>query len=90
LAAEGGHAFPPLAFGAYTTHHAKGRIMYVCICNALTERRIRAAIRSTAPDTVAEVYAALGVEPQCGKCGDAIALLIDEELAPAALLLAAE
>ncbi|WP_236024635.1 (2Fe-2S)-binding protein [Arenibaculum pallidiluteum] len=63
--------------------------MYVCICNALTERRIRAAIAEASPRTVAGVYAACGVRPQCGKCAPAIADLLDEH-ASSALAIAAE
>ena len=63
--------------------------MYVCICNALTENRVRHAVRTHRPDTVRDVYAACGVAPQCGKCADTIAGILDEEC-PSALQLAAE
>jgi bacterioferritin-associated ferredoxin len=41
--------------------------MYICLCNGITDR----ALRAHAPDgecSVAQVYRALGCEPQCGKC----------------------
>lgn len=41
--------------------------MYVCICNALTDREIAEASRLGAR-TVKEAYAALGVEINCGQC----------------------
>lgn len=41
--------------------------MYVCICNALTDRQIIGAIRKGIEDP-AEIYASLGALPQCGKC----------------------
>jgi bacterioferritin-associated ferredoxin len=41
--------------------------MYVCICNALTDRCIDKAIHSGAR-TVGAVYRSLGERPQCGKC----------------------
>ena len=63
--------------------------MYVCICNALTERRVRQAVRDHRPDSVAAVYAACGVAPRCGKCAGMIAEILEEETAPA-LRLAAE
>ncbi|WP_029009662.1 (2Fe-2S)-binding protein [Azospirillum halopraeferens] len=63
--------------------------MYVCICNALTERRVRQAVRDRRPDSVAAVYAACGVTPQCGKCAGTIAVILEDETAPA-LRLAAE
>jgi len=41
--------------------------MYVCICNALTERQVDAAIAAGAvkPSTV---FRLLGSQPQCAKC----------------------
>jgi len=41
--------------------------MYVCICNALTERQVDAAIDRGA-DKADDVYAAHGCAAQCGKC----------------------
>jgi bacterioferritin-associated ferredoxin len=41
--------------------------MYVCLCNAITDRDFRChAERESC--TVAMVYRALGKKPQCGKC----------------------
>lgn len=41
--------------------------MYVCLCNAVTDRDFRR--HAGAEDgTVAAVYRALGAKPQCGKC----------------------
>ncbi len=41
--------------------------MYVCICNALREREVGAAIRDGAR-TAGQVYRSLGCTPRCGKC----------------------
>lgn len=41
--------------------------MYVCICNALTDRQINGAIAKGLEDPF-EIYASLGCAPQCGKC----------------------
>jgi bacterioferritin-associated ferredoxin len=41
--------------------------MYVCLCNAITDRDLRAHCEGEAA-SVAMVYRALGVMPQCGKC----------------------
>ena len=41
--------------------------MYVCLCNGLTERQVRAAARAKGC-SVASVHRALGVRVQCGKC----------------------
>ena len=41
--------------------------MYICLCNALTDRDVRAH-SADGGCSVAMVYRALGCEPQCGKC----------------------
>jgi bacterioferritin-associated ferredoxin len=41
--------------------------MYVCVCNAVTDRQIRSQSEGTR-GTVAEVYRALGIKVKCGKC----------------------
>jgi bacterioferritin-associated ferredoxin len=40
--------------------------MYLCICNAITDRQARAHQSDTC--SVAAFYRALGVKPKCGKC----------------------
>ena len=40
--------------------------MYICLCNGLTDRDVRANCEGGC--SVAMVYRALGCEPQCGKC----------------------
>jgi bacterioferritin-associated ferredoxin len=41
--------------------------MYLCVCNAITDRDARAQARADCP-TVAMIYRSLGVKPKCGKC----------------------
>ena len=41
--------------------------MYVCICNAFTEKQVSVAIR-TGVSSPAGVFRHLGCVPQCGKC----------------------
>jgi len=41
--------------------------LYVCICNALNERKVREAMASC-PGSVARIYKHHGCVPQCGKC----------------------
>jgi len=53
--------------------------MYVCLCNALREREIDHAI-ARGNRTTDEVYAALGVEPQCGSCIGDIEMRISDLL----------
>ncbi|HEY3917418.1 MAG TPA: (2Fe-2S)-binding protein [Stellaceae bacterium] len=41
--------------------------MYICLCNALTERQVRQA--AACGDGSAEgVYRSFGTQPRCGKC----------------------
>jgi bacterioferritin-associated ferredoxin len=42
--------------------------MYVCLCHALTDRQVRAAIDQGGARTPAQVYRQLGCTPRCGKC----------------------
>lgn len=51
--------------------------MIVCICNAVSDRSIRAAALAGAA-TAEEALAACGTALNCGCCRDAIANLIDE------------
>ncbi len=44
------------------------RFMYVCICNAVTDRQIRAAIADGAR-SMRDLRRELGVCGGCGKCG---------------------
>ncbi len=41
--------------------------MYVCVCNAITDREVRASAACDAC-TVSGIYRALGRQPKCGKC----------------------
>ena len=41
--------------------------MYVCVCNAITDREVRAQAQSRG-STVSEIYRSLGKKPKCGKC----------------------
>jgi bacterioferritin-associated ferredoxin len=41
--------------------------MYVCLCNGLTDRDVRAQTAGGGR-SVAMVYQACGCQPQCGKC----------------------
>lgn len=41
--------------------------MYVCLCNAITDRDFRAHAECDGC-TVSAVYRSLGAKPQCGKC----------------------
>ena len=51
--------------------------MYVCICNAVTDKQIRrAAARGV--DSLYELRESLGVATGCGSCGDVAAEILAE------------
>jgi bacterioferritin-associated ferredoxin len=41
--------------------------MYICLCNALTERQVRQAA-ARGDGSALGVYHACGTQPRCGKC----------------------
>mgnify|MGYP000480614332 CR=1 FL=1 len=51
--------------------------MYLCICNAITDKQVRQRA-CAARCSVADVYRACGCRPQCGKCVGAIRDLLVE------------
>lgn len=57
--------------------------MYVCICNALREREVGAAIRDGAR-TAGQVYLRLGCTPRCGKCVTVVREMVGKAPHPAA------
>ncbi len=62
--------------------------MYVCICNALKDRQIRA--EAGAAKSVGEVFRRCGARPQCGKCLPDIAKMIEDARECESTLIAAE
>ncbi|MEJ0019375.1 MAG: (2Fe-2S)-binding protein [Acetobacteraceae bacterium] len=51
--------------------------MYVCLCNALTDRHVRDAAHAGA-SRPSEVYAACGCAAQCGSCSRTMRRLLDD------------
>jgi bacterioferritin-associated ferredoxin len=51
--------------------------MYICLCNGLTDRQIRAQCDNGG--SVAMVYRGLGCEPQCGKCVPFVRQMLREQ-----------
>ena len=49
--------------------------MYVCVCNAVTERQVIASVNEGAR-SLPELSAALGVATCCGRCADHACSLI--------------
>ena len=54
--------------------------MIVCSCNVLTDGEVKSCLDGTAgaPRTAAEVYAALGCAPRCGRCATTIRSILKE------------
>jgi bacterioferritin-associated ferredoxin len=42
--------------------------MYICLCNALTDRKLRQAAATIDSERPADLYAACGCRAQCGRC----------------------
>lgn len=55
--------------------------MYVCLCNAFTDRDVNRAVDAGAT-TVAQVYKRLEAVPQCGKCKTMIREIITDRHCP--------
>jgi bacterioferritin-associated ferredoxin len=53
--------------------------MYVCLCQGITDKQIRAAVASGATSLEA-VRHSLGVASQCGQCGDLAGEIVSESL----------
>jgi bacterioferritin-associated ferredoxin len=51
--------------------------MYICICNAITERQVREVVRAGAA-SLDEIAAALGVGAGCGRCRECATHLLRE------------
>lgn len=52
--------------------------MYLCICNALTDRKLKEVITQGQSATAADVYQACGCRAQCGECVKAIKSMLGE------------
>ena len=51
--------------------------MYVCICNAITDKQIRRAVAQGA-DNLYELRESLGVASGCGSCAGAAQEILDD------------
>ena len=50
--------------------------MYVCLCNALTDRKLKQAAAAIGSQRPGEIYAACGCRAQCGQCVQAVLRLL--------------
>jgi bacterioferritin-associated ferredoxin len=53
--------------------------VYICLCNALTDRQIKQAAATTGTTKPSDVYAACGCRAQCGQCARALVNLLRGE-----------
>ena len=51
--------------------------MYICICNAITEREVKACV-ARGVSSLEELAASLGVGAGCGRCRDCAAEILQE------------
>ena len=51
--------------------------MYICLCNAITDREIRGAVALGAR-SLADLKSALGVATCCGRCADCAAQMVSD------------
>ena len=85
----------PIFVSASKSHlHGSGRKgMYICICRAIRDREVDAAVRAGARRPV-DVFRACGKSPQCGSCAcdmrERIATTIATEQSVQQTLLAAD
>jgi bacterioferritin-associated ferredoxin len=58
--------------------------VYVCLCNALTDRQVKQAAAKAGTTKPSSVYAACGCRAQCGQCVRALVALLrgDNRLLP--------
>jgi bacterioferritin-associated ferredoxin len=52
--------------------------VYICLCNALTDQRLKQAVVETKSNRPADVYAACGCRAQCGQCVRAVLKLLGD------------
>jgi bacterioferritin-associated ferredoxin len=62
----------------YILFKDEGAGMILCVCNALREADVRAAVRDGAT-CAKSAYRALGSKPKCGQCVPAARTVVSEE-----------
>jgi bacterioferritin-associated ferredoxin len=65
-------------------HPIQGSVMYVCICNAVTDRTIREAA-SAGVQSFAELRSRTGCGDCCGSCEDLAREILDTAVRPRVL-----
>lgn len=62
-------------------------VVYVCLCNALTDRRMQQAMQQAGCQRPCDVYDACGCRPQCGQCVKAVLAMLRDTMTAAPPLL---
>jgi bacterioferritin-associated ferredoxin len=62
--------------GRRSRHGEDPTPMYVCLCNALTDRQVKQAAATAGTTKPSSVYAACGCRAQCGQCVKALLALL--------------
>jgi bacterioferritin-associated ferredoxin len=52
------------------------KLVYVCLCNALTDRQVKQAAETAGTIKPSDIYAACGCRAQCGQCVKALVNLL--------------
>jgi bacterioferritin-associated ferredoxin len=55
--------------------------VYICLCNALTDRQVKQAAATPGFTKPGDIYAACGCRAQCGQCTRALLNLLRGEVA---------
>jgi bacterioferritin-associated ferredoxin len=56
--------------------------VYICICNALTDRQVKQAAVDVGTTKSSAIYAACGCRAQCGQCVRAMVALLRGDVSP--------
>jgi len=59
--------------------------MYVCLCNAISDKTLREVVRRYQPKSIQQLRQFVPVGKQCGKCIRAAREIMDEEMQHAPL-----
>jgi bacterioferritin-associated ferredoxin len=72
----------------YSLSQQEWTTVYICLCNALTDRKVKQAATATGSTRPVEIYAACGCRVQCGQCVRTIVNLLRDHASPGAEQLA--
>jgi bacterioferritin-associated ferredoxin len=56
------------------------QLVYICLCNALTDQKLKQAVAVSRSQRPGEVYAACGCRAQCGQCVHAVLQLLRDHV----------